>query len=76
MLVILWNYPYPVKMLQSDDHTMAQYALVALIKGNVLAWMHMLLHEEYDLSRENTHDDFGLVDPKIMTLIYTVLWES
>lgn len=74
--IILWNYLYLVKMLQSDDHAMAQYALVTLKKGNVLAWKHILLHGEYDLSRENTHDDFGLADPKIITLIYTGFWES
>ncbi|MDH5548245.1 MAG: transposase, partial [Gammaproteobacteria bacterium] len=69
--IILWNYLYLVKMLQSNDQTMAQYALATLKKGNVLAWKHILFHGEYDLSRENTHDDFGLADPKIMAWIYT-----
>lgn len=73
--IILWNYLYLVKMLQSDDQATAQYALVTLKKGNVLAWKHILLHGEYDLSRENTHDDFGLADPRIIARIYTGFWE-
>lgn len=66
---------YLVKMLQSDDHATAQYALVTLKKGNVPVWRHILLHGEYDLSRKNIHDDFGLADPKIITIIYTGFWE-
>ena len=53
-----------------------QYALVTLQKGNVLAWKHILLHGEYDLSRENTRDEFGLADPKIIASIHTKFWEE
>jgi TnpA family transposase len=74
--IILWNYLYLIKMLQSDDQTLAQYALIVLQKGNVLAWKHILLHGEYDLSIENTNDEFGLMDPKIIALIYTKFWET
>ena len=63
-------------MLQSDDQTLAQYALIVLQKGNVLAWKNILLHGEYDLSLENTNDEFGLMDPKIIALIYTKFWET
>ncbi len=73
--IILWNYLYLVKLLQSDDKAIAQYALITLQKGNVLAWRHILLHGGYDFSRENTHDEFGLADPKIVTLIHTKFWE-
>jgi TnpA family transposase len=74
--IILWNYLYLIKMLQSDDQALAQYALIVLQKGNVLAWKHVLLHGEYDLSPENTHDEFGLMDPKITALIHTKFWET
>ena len=73
--IILWNYLYLVKLLQSTDPATVQYALVTLQKGNVLAWKHILLHGEYDLSRENTHDEFGLADPKIIASIHTKFWE-
>ena len=73
--IILWNYLYLVKMLHSDDQTTAHYALTTLQKGNVLAWKHILLHGQYDMSSENTHDEFGLADPKIVTLIHTRFWE-
>jgi TnpA family transposase len=73
--IILWNYLYLVKMLQSDDQATVQYALTTLQKGNVLAWKHILLHGQYDMSSENTHDEFGLADPKIVTLIHTRFWE-
>jgi TnpA family transposase len=74
--IILWNYLYLVKLLQSADQATAQYALVTLQKGNVLAWKHILLHGEYDLSSENTPDDFGLADPKIVAFIHTRFWEA
>lgn len=74
--IILWNYLYLIKMLQSDDMELAQYALIVLQKGNVLAWKHVLLHGEYDLSLENIHDEFGLMDPKIIALIHTKFWET
>lgn len=74
--IILWNYLYLVKLLQSDNKATAQYALITLQRGNVLAWKHILLHGGYDLSRENTHDEFGLADPKIVALIHTKFWEQ
>ena len=74
--IILWNYLYLIKLLQSDDQDLAQYALIVLQKGNVLAWKHVLLHGEYDLSLENTNDEFGLMDPKITALIHTKFWET
>lgn len=74
--IILWNYLYLIKMLQSDDQALAQYALIVLQRGNVLAWKHILLHGEYDLSLENNNDEFGLMDPKIIALIYTKFWET
>jgi TnpA family transposase len=73
--IILWNYLYLVKMLQSADPATAQYALITLQKGNVLAWKHILLHGQYDMSSENTRDEFGLADPKIVALIHTRFWE-
>lgn len=74
--IILWNYLYLVKLLQSDDPAIAQYALITLQKGNVLAWKHILFHGGFDLSRENTRDEFGLADPKIVAIIHTRFWES
>lgn len=74
--IILWNYLYLVKLLQSDDPAIAQYALITLQKGNVLAWRHILFYGGYDLSRENIHDEFGLADPKIITAIPTRFWEK
>jgi len=73
--IILWNYLYLIKILQSDDQITAQYALITLQKGNVLAWKHILLHGEYDLTQEGTRDEFGLADPKIITSISTRFWE-
>lgn len=74
--IILWNYLYLVKLLQSDDHATAQYAFITLQKGNVLAWKHILLHGQYDMSSENTRDEFGLADPKFVALIHTKFWEE
>jgi TnpA family transposase len=74
--IILWNYLYLVKMLQSPDQGTAQYALITLQKGNVLAWKHILLHGQYDMSSENTRDEFGLADPKFVALIHTKFWEA
>jgi hypothetical protein len=50
--------------------------LIVLQKGNVLVWKHILLHGEYDLSSENTNDEFGLMDTKITALIHTKFWET
>ncbi len=74
--IILWNYLYLIKLLQSDNLVIAQHALATLQKGNVLAWKHILLHGEYDLSLKENHDEFGLADPKIITIINTRFWES
>ena len=74
--IILWNYLYLVKLLQSPDQSTAQYALITLQKGNVLAWKHILLHGQYDMSSENTRDEFGLADPKFVALIHTKFWEE
>ena len=74
--IILWNYLYLIKMLQSNDQAKVQYALMTLQKGNVLAWKHVLLHGIYDLSCENNRDEFNLVNPKIGALIYSKFWES
>lgn len=57
--IILWNYLYLVKMLESNDKQMREHALITLKKGNVLAWKHILLHGEYDLSRDNIDDEFS-----------------
>lgn len=74
--IILWNYLYLIKLLQSADHATAQFALITLQKGNVLAWKHILLHGQYDMSNENTRDEFGLADPKIVAIIHTRFWEA
>lgn len=74
--IILWNYLYLIKLLQSDNQDTAHYALITLQRGNVLAWKHILLHGGYDLSHENTYDEFGLADPKIIALIHTKFWET
>lgn len=74
--IILWNYLYLIKMLQSNDPAKIQYALITLQKGNVLAWKHVLLHGIYDLSYENNRDEFDLANPKIVALIYSKFWES
>jgi len=73
--IILWNYLYLIKSLQSSDQDLVQHALITLQKGNVLAWKHILLHGEYDLSHENTSDEFHLADPKFLSLIHTRFWE-
>lgn len=73
--IILWNYLYLVKLLQSDDKTMVEHALATLKKGNVLAWKHILLHGEYDLSSSGINDEFGLADPKFIAIISTRFWE-
>jgi len=73
--IILWNYLYLIKLLQNDDKGLVDYALITLQKGNVLAWKHILLYGEYDLSRKNTLDEFGLADPEIVTLMHTKFWE-
>jgi len=62
-------------MLQSDDKIMVQDALATLKKGNVLAWKHILLHGEYDLSSDRINDEFGLADPKFIAIIGTRFWE-
>jgi len=73
--IILWNYLYLIKLLQSDDSDKIQHALITLQKGNVLAWKHILLHGEYDLSTKNNQDEFALVNPKIVNLLHTKFWE-
>ncbi len=74
--IILWNYLYLIRLLQSDDPAKRQHALITLQKGNVLAWKHILLHGEYDLTPENNQDEFALADPKIVNLLHTKFWEE
>lgn len=31
---------------------------------------------KYDMDSENTRDEFGLADPKIITLIHARFWEA
>jgi hypothetical protein len=74
--IILWNYLYLIKILQSDNSDNVKYALITLEKSNVLAWKHILLHGIYDMSHENNRDEFDLADPKIMSLIHSRFWET
>ena len=65
-----------LKCSSSGDEQTKVYALAALQKGNVLAWKHILLHGEYDLSQEFDNDEFGLGDPKIVAGMHTRFWEA
>lgn len=89
MAVFIIYLPYQVKRnlsktslvavsprLHHHIHSTAQFALITLQKGNVLAWKHILLHGQYDISSENTRDEFGLADPKIVAIIHTRFWEA
>jgi hypothetical protein len=65
-----WNYLYLSQQLaETTDPTQREVLLQAILHGSVVAWRHLNLLGEYDLSEAKLQDTVGIKPPKFFSRV-------